>query len=186
MVNFLERANLPHYFEEKENLLYVYSKYFTDLLQTIFNDFLLLELQWNFLNSSDWFLETIQDYVEFVSPLLEQLKNRAVLPFLNAFGLVGTYQGFAQACIGLFGDEVVIEYIDGSYTINISNITSDVFEIFIGEGRSDFNFLLEDGSGVFRTEDIVTPPSGQSTLIEILRQFLPAEHSEIVTINLVS
>ena len=50
----------------------------------------------------------------------------------------------------------------------------------------NLNFLLEDGSGVFRTEDIVAPSSGQSTLIEILRQFLPAEYSEIVSINLVS
>lgn len=186
MVNALEGANNPHFFEEEEPYLYVYSKYFQDLLQSIYRDFLTIEQGWNFNGNSEWFLESIQNYVEFVPILLEQLRVRAVLPFLQAFGLVGTYQGFAQACIGLFGEDVVIEYVDASYEINIGNITTPVSNLFIAEGRGDFNFVTEDGVNLLKTEDIFVPPSGLSSIREVLRKFLPAEHSEVVTINFIT
>lgn len=186
MVNALEGANTPHFFPEKEPLLEVYSKYFQDLLQSIFDDFLTIEMQWNFTNNSEWFLQAIQEHIEFVPALLEHLKSRAILPFLNAFGMVGTYEGFAQACIGLFGDGVTIEYLDPGHVINIGDISSPLDYLFLAEGRGDFNFLTEDGVNLLKTEPIFIPPSGLSTLRQILKKFLPAEHSEIVTINFIT
>ena len=183
MVNVLEGAQSPHFFEEKEPLLYIYSKYFTDLLQSIFTDLLTVELQWNFTNNSLWFLDSIQDFIEFISPLLDQLKDRAILPFVGSFGKVGTYEGFAQACIGLFGEQVIITYDDSNYAIDISNANSNIYRLIIGEGRADFVFVTEDGVNKFRTEDDFVPPSGISTLIAILRSFLPSEVSEITAIT---
>lgn len=183
MVNKLEGAELPHFFLKEEPLLFLYSKYFQKILQDIFTDFLKIEQGWNFVANTPAFLDAIQNFVEFVPELLEQLKPRAILPFLSAYGMAGTYAGFAQSCVGLFGDDVVIEYIDATFEINISNISSPINYLFLSEGRDNFNFSTEDGSFNFKTEDIFVPPSGLSTLARILKKFLPAENSEIVTIN---
>lgn len=183
MVNTLEGANLPHYFEDKEPYIFVYTTYFTDLLQQTFSDFLTVENGWNFTQNSLWFLESIQEFVEFVPELLMELQVRAVLPFLDAFGKVGTYGGFAQACIGIFGDMVDIDYDDANYIITISNITSPVQYLFRSEGRTDFNFLTEDGTANLKTEPIIIPPSGLSTIRNVLRKFLPAEVYEITQIE---
>lgn len=191
MVNVLEGANLPYYFGNDDvaadtKYCAIYSLEFQKIIQSIWEDFLTLELGWNFQNNSDYFLESIQDYIEFVPDLLDQLKVRAILPFLEAFRSPGTYGGFAQACIGLFGEDVTIEYDDITPKITIGNITSPVSNLFLSEGREDFNFLTEDGLDLIRTEDEFAPPTGLSTIRNVLRSFLPAGQYEITVIEFVT
>ena len=183
MTNVLEKASSPHFFEEEEKLLFIYTRYFTRILDETFADFLLLELKWNFINNSYGFLLAIQNFIEFVPELLEQLRIRAILPFLEAYGKVGTYTGFAQACKGIFGDAVVIAYDDITPAIDISNIQTPINYLFVAEGRLDFNFLNEAGTDLFVTEDVFVPPGGLTVITETLKKFLPAEHSECVTIT---
>ena len=180
--NQLEGANSPHFYPDDEPYLYTYSLSYQNIVKSIWIDLLTIEKGWNFVGNSPWFLETVQDYIEYIPDLLEQLKSRAVAPFLEAFGQVGTYAGFAQACIGLFGPEVEILYEDAIPRITIGNITSPVVNLFISEGRDDFYFLTEDGLNLFVTEDEFVPPTGLETIRNVLRGFLPAGMSEVTEI----
>lgn len=180
--NQLEGANSPHFYPEDEPYLYEYSSALQDLVKSIWFDLLAIEKGWNFRANSPWFLESVQDYIEFIPDLLETLKARAIGPFLSAFGKVGTYEGFAQACIGLFGPDVAIIYEDNIPRITITNITSPISYYFVSEGRDDFYFITEDGINRFVSSPIFVPPTGLGTIRNVLRAFLPAGQYEITEI----
>lgn len=157
----------------------------TDYLQDIYIQLLNIKRGWNFVNPSNWFLYTIKDFVEFVPDLLQNLQGRSVIPFLSSFRYTGTYYGFELLCIGIFGEDVKIEYVD-PYIININGISSPINFAISGEGGQDFVLITEDLEFILVTEDEFAPPSGTWVIEKILRANLPAGIGEIVEINFVN
>lgn len=182
-INYLPRAETPHMLDEPRfKGAYNFSTACTDYLQKYYVDILNIKRTWNFINPSKWFLESIKDFVEFTPELLDILQPRSVLPFIKSFQNTGTYYGFELLCQGIFGQEVVIEYID-PYTINISNIETAINYKILGEGEQSFYLVTEDLKNALITEDVFAPPSGLWVISQILKKNLPAGIAEISTIS---
>lgn len=182
-INSLPRADPPHMLDEPRfKGAYNFSTACTDYLQKYYLDVLYIRKTWNFINPSEWFLESIKDFVEFTPELLDALQPRSILPFIESFRYTGTYKGFELMCQGIFGQDVNIEYKD-PYTIIINNIETPITYLILGEGEQDFYLLTEDLTKELSTEDVFVPPAGLWVVIDILKQNLPAGIAEITTIN---
>lgn len=187
--NVLPKAELPHFFSESQfKGAYNFSKSCVKILDDFYLDLLEIRRTWNFLNPSQWFLDSVKDYIEFVPELLFELQDRSILLMIQSFAHVGTYKGFELLCQAIFGQNVIIEYTD-PYQINISNIQTDLIHTFCSEyslnPESNFAFCTEDQQSAFVTEDEFLPPAGIGVIESILRKNLPAGIGEIVNFDFV-
>lgn len=187
--NVLPKAELPHFFSEPQfKGAYNFSKSCVKILDDFYLDLLEIRRTWNFLNPSQWFLDSVKDYIEFVPELLFELQDRSILLMIESFSHVGSYKGFELLCQAIFGQKVIIEYTD-PYQINITNIETNIFHTFCSEyslnSESNFVFCTEEQQFVFVTEDEFLPPAGIGVIESILRKNLPAGIGEIVNFDFV-